>query len=285
MFEKTDNVVVIIPEKYGDMYGTYLATLASWTGKGHAYMVYNSNSGSYEPDASVKESVLIEALRKALKAEYSAFKTTHVEGRTSARQKSFKDLFFAKKNVWQYANMVYALDQLGCVALVESQNMVARQVRFDHERMSAMTYRFDDCANVAGQTLAQCLYLTSGYIKKQSEPNFAGSDTADRLKYFAAKNAKTLEVVQRRTGAQSYGGNNFWDAFKGDYEYQAPTNVSEKEYALPGACWMDDYSRPHYLYCGSGNATEMLAYRDLAIQLFGNALEFNAIKPDGRGIG
>lgn len=41
MFEKTDNVVVIIPEKYGEMYGIYLSTLAAWTGKGNAYMVYN----------------------------------------------------------------------------------------------------------------------------------------------------------------------------------------------------------------------------------------------------
>lgn len=285
MFEKTDNVVVIIPEKYGEMYGIYLSTLAAWTGKGRAYMVYNSNTNAYEPDASVKEGVLRSALR-VLNAEYSAFKTTHVDGHTGGRQRSFKELFTSNQGIWRNANMVYTLDQLGVTALVESQNMVARQVRFDNERMCAITYKYDDCSIVDVKTLEQCLYLTSTYITKQTEPNFAGTETADRLKYFGAKNARTLEVIQRRTGSQSYGGNDFWGAFKGEYEYQSPTNVIDKKYALPGACWIGDYGRPHYLCCSSsGSATEIAVYRNLALKLFGNTVEFNAITPNGRRIG
>ncbi|HRA91952.1 MAG TPA: hypothetical protein PLR79_07275, partial [Acinetobacter sp.] len=148
MFEKTDNVVVIIPEKYGEMYGIYLSTLAAWTGKGNAYMVYNYDDPIYDQDASNKEVTLRASLRNSLGVDRSAFKATHVNLYAENRQCSFKALFAKNLSVWRNANMVYALDQLGVTALVESQNMVARQVRLDKDRMLASAYAYDHCAYV-----------------------------------------------------------------------------------------------------------------------------------------
>ena len=278
MINKTDSVVIILPKIYGDMYGVYLSTLATWTGKGTAYIVYSSNSPSYEPDAANKAATLRSALA-TINPNFGAYKTTHVEGSVGARQRSMAELFKTNKPYWQYANLVYSLDEIGTTALVESQGLVSNHVRWDNDRMCAMTYRFDECSMIKGQMLVQCLALTRSDIVTATEPNFAGSNTADRLQYFQAVGTQTLEVVQYRTGSTYHGGNNFWDAFRGDYEYQTSTNITSKNYTLPGACWIDEYSRPHYLYCGNNNWS---AYRDLALKLFGNTVVFNAIKPNGQ---